>query len=268
MKAFWKWLDKLETLQARFVLWFVLGLVVIVIFLIIPRITSCPLEPTKLTEERFFHSISIEGNQQRQKDENKARFISRDNDQSADNAQENTEKKDIHERLLLLVCDARLTDIALALLTYCLVIVGYFQILRNEKTVRDLERAFLFFSLGPFIVPGSGKYTVFAKNTGRTPAIVKEYFFGFRGDVPTDEQPTYSHTGIFEFRTYEGIVPANDSPQIGTLTADVDITPIAYGYFRYEDIFKRPHTSRFCWKIGKAGVPLEVVGSPQWNEWD
>jgi hypothetical protein len=43
--------------------------------------------------------------------------------------------------------DTKFTDLLLAFFTYCLVIVGWFTIRSSERTVQNLERAFL--AVGP-----------------------------------------------------------------------------------------------------------------------
>src|SRR5262245_23378725 len=43
--------------------------------------------------------------------------------------------------------ESKFTDLMLAFFTYCLVIVGWFTIRNSERTIRNLERAFL--SVGP-----------------------------------------------------------------------------------------------------------------------
>lgn len=42
-----------------------------------------------------------------------------------------------------LICDAKITDIGIMFFTYCPVIVGWFGIKSNQRTVEDLERVLI-----------------------------------------------------------------------------------------------------------------------------
>src|SRR5262249_16198356 len=80
--------------------------------------------------------------------------------------------------------EMKFTDLLLAYFTYCLVIVGWFTIRNSERTVQNLERAFL--AVGPKIEtlsnPGRPPFirmTFLVHNTGRTGALITKAYGEF-----------------------------------------------------------------------------------------
>jgi hypothetical protein len=73
-------------------------------------------------------------------------------------------------------CDAKITDLAVAYFTYCLVIVGWFGIRGSQKAAEIVERAYLSPGYGLMIEDRSEVRVgihLGVRNTGRTVGILK-----------------------------------------------------------------------------------------------
>jgi len=177
--------------------------------------------------------------------------------------------------------EAKFTDLLLAYFTYCLVIVGWFTIRNSEKTVQNMERAFL--SVGPTQITTlyrSGPTTPFIRmtllvhNTGRTGATVTKIYGEFSRTRPAGDKPIYQHgkAEITDFSVAAGV--------------EIDLAPFFFendfvgqqffwGYVEYLDIFKIKHTSRICAAIFPAstagtspGKFQLIEGTDAWRESD
>lgn len=83
------------------------------------------------------------------------------------------------------LCDAKITDWLIVFFTYCLVVLGFVQIKSSERTVRAVERPWLFIQeakISALLNPQPGvppRFHLFLQNAGRSQArIVK-----FRGNL-------------------------------------------------------------------------------------
>ena len=167
--------------------------------------------------------------------------------------------------------EIKFTDLLLAYFTYCLVIVGWFGIRSAERTVRNLERAFL--SVGPAKITklyrgadDNGytapfiRLTLHVFNTGRTAAVIKNIYGEFSQAPPSGDKPVYT----------------NGSNQITDLSIAAnqssDLTPIAFeddfvgeqffwGFIEYRDIFRIKHIPRFCAWIVPNDPPIMQVST-------
>jgi hypothetical protein len=169
-----------------------------------------------------------------------------------------------------LLCDVRITDIALVYFTYCLVIVGWFTLRSGERTSRDLERAIIVG--GPTANPGrdaEGNIILIPQfaNYGRSFASLKEIRIGVSDDEPVSSTPDYSR---LETHQHDLVVHPDAKnvrdPHAG-VTHSIGEPFYCFGYFKYLDIFRREHTSRFCGRM-HPDLRFEVAGHPAWNEWD
>lgn len=159
-------------------------------------------------------------------------------------------------------CEMKLTDIAIAFFTYCLVVVGAFQIKRTEYVMRESERAHVFAGPDDKIVTHNGTriVAITAINTGRSPAIMKAINASFYRTEP-GYWFKYPKSATIDFDLVikgNDVVPPPSRPTINT--ADPADTFIA-GYVAYTDIFQRFHTSRFCVRLdGDRYTP----SGPRW----
>jgi hypothetical protein len=170
-------------------------------------------------------------------------------------------------------CDeSRFTDFLIAYFTYCLVIIGWFGIRSNERLSRNLERAFIFGT--PHIdsaktVPGGNIFIeIVMHNTGRTAGTVKVIYGEVSPNVEPFGEPVYAHGST---REANGMLP----PTLGNairapVTFECPVTADFYffGYIDYDDLFRRPHTSRFCAKIFIDGSGIEAAGNDAFNDWN
>jgi hypothetical protein len=90
--------------------------------------------------------------------------------------------------------EAKGMDVAIVFFTYCLVIVGWFGIRSGERTVRDLERAYIFG--GPTNIRTNPERTkvwvnLTVDNPGRTPAILNLAHAEFSLTPPKGNVPAY-----------------------------------------------------------------------------
>jgi hypothetical protein len=179
----------------------------------------------------------------------------------------------------------KLSDFLLLFLTYCLAIVGYFQILRSEEHTRTIERAFifggpLFISQQPVLLgtpplpgvianaDGTSSVKIVAQNFGRTPGIIKRVFVQFSLNEPMGDQPVYgtgqSHAPDLILQPNNPIYPIRQEP----FSSQYTVSHYCFGYIEYIDMFRNIHTSRWCFRIFPGQARSELAGSAAYNEWD
>jgi hypothetical protein len=183
--------------------------------------------------------------------------------------------------------DAKITDLALVLFTYCLVVVGWATMRSGERSVRMLERGFLFLEVVTDGAGGSPKggikdikfmpddaevdsavkdsdtrgaiIGVRFRNHGRTPAVITSlrsnvrYFPGTprltAKELKLPEGPFVVRSGELSHEFYDGF-----SITYGEWKSRYDDGGIyLIGEIFYLDIFQRPHTTGFCWKWNPFG---------------
>ena len=173
------------------------------------------------------------------------------------------------------LCELKLTDIAIAFFTYCLVVVGWFTIRSNEQTVKNLERAYL--AVGPtalftrMLPTPNVSLKLNIHNTGRTGATITTIFGEFSRAPPIGDKPQYGN-GRLE-RTDLSIAAGTDTVLDAYVFED-DFTgeQSFWGYVLYRDIFKRTHTARFCVRLYPAapavgvGGQFQIAGGDAWRE--
>ncbi len=180
-------------------------------------------------------------------------------------------ENDIAAPLRNLLCEARVTDIALVYFTYCLVIVGWFTMRSGERTSRDLERAII--GGGPYIAnpsrdaEGNMILTPQFANYGRSFALLKEIIIGVSDDEPSSSTPNYSGLAIHRYDLVIHPDAKNVRDDHISVTHSIEKPFYCFGYFKYHDVFRREHTSRFCGRV-HPDHRLEIAGHPAWNEWN
>lgn len=171
------------------------------------------------------------------------------------------------------VCKTKIPDLWMIYLTYCLVVVGYFQIRRSEKTVRELERAHIVCgpvnggALGLKIIDGKTRVYICVSNNGRTAAIVKECAVCFALEEPVGT-PNYTGAKIIKYDTGVGPNIAKIVLSNAAYFSEITVPHHCFGYLKYVDIFKETHTNRFCVKIDTAAQNVETSGPEAWSDFD
>ena len=165
-------------------------------------------------------------------------------------------------------CNTKVSDLALLFLTYCLALIGYFQIRRSEKLAQGMERAHLFCGPAPPFAIISGNRTTVpfsVSNYGRTAGILKEIYGEFSAVEPTG-RPRYS--GGKTTRTDMGVAPNFEGGVVENFESPFATDHFFYGYVAFVDIFGERHVNRFCNKIFPQTDRVEVAGPDTWNEYD
>ena len=169
--------------------------------------------------------------------------------------------------------EAKFTDLAVAFLTYCLVIVGWFGIRSNESLSRNLERAFIFGT--PEIDAektddGNGNtfVQIMLQNTGRTAGTIKVIYGEVSKSVEPFGKPVYNNGSKREANGM--MAPTQGKAVRAPVTFECPVTSdfFFFGYIEYDDLFRRPHTSRFCAKIFLDRRGIEAAGNDAFNDWN
>jgi hypothetical protein len=275
---------KWHSLAREFWIWIAIGLIVMMLFgFAVNNACSVPLVRDVIAEQRNNPSNQEGGAGQQAQPNNAGASAIRGetNRPTADNKGQ--------PRPEISLCNTRIPDLGLIYLTFCLVVVGYFQIRRNEKSTRDLERAVLISGpqlyaqapLMPGMQFGINNWTpaitiqgnvahvhITLTNCGRTPAVLKEVFVQFSQAEPMGDTAIY---GTGERARFDTGIPAGNNSAPCRL--DPFISPhitqhYCFGYVKYEDIFHQMHTNRWCIRITPGTFDAQVAGSDAYNEWD
>jgi hypothetical protein len=169
-----------------------------------------------------------------------------------------------------LLCDARFTDITLVYFTYCLVIVGWFTMRTGERTSKDLERAVIIGAIKASPARDeNGNMVLFPQfiNYGRSFALLKEIRIGVSDDEPLSGTPDYSQLTSHRYDLVIYPNAPNFRDERVTVIHPAQKPFYCFGYFKYMDIFRSEHTSRFCGRV-HPDLRLEIAGHTAWNEWD
>jgi len=158
--------------------------------------------------------------------------------------------------------EIKITDIAIAFFTYCLVIVGWFQLRSNEKTVLDLERAYVSGG-GPNI---GQHFVVTVDNYGKTPATLIEYAVEFCDVTKIPDHPLYKDVGYQRIPHRANLRPKTTFAIAAHPVPTGLQNPVVYGRFWYEDIWRRPHSHGFILSLSPAVLPRDI--STAHTGWD
>jgi hypothetical protein len=168
------------------------------------------------------------------------------------------------------LCNIRIADLALIYFTYCLVVVGFFTMRSAETSAQQIERAFLFGGGGPVQVIGTHVHGIMhCLNSGRSNAILKEYYFGWSATEPTGT-PTYPPTAIHSGGKEDLICAPDKVVLLADNPIDISKTSYCFGFFKYKDIFGIDRESYFACRfvmMPPNTVRSVVVGGDAWNRW-
>jgi len=164
-----------------------------------------------------------------------------------------------------------LATLALAVSTFGLWIVTRRSVRIAERTLTELERAYVFPShkqiIGSNTIPLSIQYRM--RNIGRTPAIIKEFRVCFYNNetLPAGE-PNYS---AGELQKFNWAIAGNDSGDTKIFTSPFTGRQLFCAEIRFLDIFGIGQYSRAAseWQpegFGDEGETREAGGEP-YNSW-
>lgn len=218
---------------------------------------------------------AIEGQKQSAKDQNgtnnfRNRLIIQKQEPERDH--QNTYADDLKDYLPSWLCgDTKVTDILLAFLTYCLVIVGWFGIRSSERTTHELERAYIFGT--PQIDQSQKKVgttfiEVMLQNYGRTMGTVEIVYGEVSLSTEPHGKPIYKNGSA---RVANGAIAPTLREAIRapvTFECPTDKDFFFFGFITYSDLSRRPHVSRFCAKIFADGNGIEAAGTTAFHDWN
>jgi len=145
---------------------------------------------------------------------------------------------------------------------------------RAAEHIPAVERAYLF-ATPAFIGTDNDKtettVEITVDNPGRTPGILTSIYGQFSNKPPKGDVPQYNGGGSYPFELT--VNSTNGDPRARVVLPVVFKTDFAeqqffWGYIEYLDIFKKPHTSRFCTLISPAESRWQVTGGRAWNDWN
>lgn len=129
-----------------------------------------------------------------------------------------------------------------------------------------VERAYVFG--GPtelFLLHDQATVRLAMQNYGRTPAVIKEWLVEFVAQEPRGKSPAYEASK----RTVANEILEPDklfSPS-AVFRSEVAAPFFILGYIAYDDVFRQPHTTRFCVGVARDGKAA-YAGHPAWNGYD
>lgn len=150
----------------------------------------------------------------------------------------------------------------------------------SAEYLAAVERAYVFTSLTPF-PDGHNRtnYQITVYNTGSTPAVIERVQMQFAEHVPTGP-PSYNGDGnefdIFIAEGASAVVgqgnPAAPIPMIWQANFAPAITQWAFGFVIYRDVFKKSHTTKFCYVVNPMSqveaIHIQRSGTREWNDFD
>jgi hypothetical protein len=139
----------------------------------------------------------------------------------------------------------------------------------GERSAKIASRGWTF--IGPLIKSIKGRaggkkvqFQIIIGQYGTTPSRVTEYCVQISQDEPTGDLPKYAESSVVK-----ADFPMGPGDQFAVLEPfTVNDPTFVFGYVRYEDVFERPHRSRFCAKISSRQPKYVVAGGPAWNAFD
>jgi hypothetical protein len=140
-----------------------------------------------------------------------------------------------------------------------------------------LERAYIFAAPANIKVDQARTKTtlqIAVDNPGRTPGILTAIYGQYSPQAPLGEEPVYEggHSEPLDWVINSSVgLNALDSENKLVLpyTFGIDFAdPIFFwGYLDYLDVFRKPHSTRFCFLIYPGDGKWQGAGSRVWNDW-
>jgi len=188
-----------------------------------------------------------------------------------------------------------ITDLALVYFTYCLVIVGLFQMWNTDETAKRTQRAYVFGGspFGPVksewveplkngeVFPEARYYNdprqMTINNYGKTPAFITSVEYGFCDELPKCMLVSKAmNRKLLSFTTVPH--PSNVYPPTGSgvpiyryrhvqFNRAEHEGKIFFGRIWYTDVFHEKHFSTFSLRLTKEGFS-NPVGDSYTDDWD
>ena len=272
-KDFTPEMAKKYSLKWRFLRWIALGFILI---LAIPLIVCSTMDSFQRATDRQQHSEQNQANPYQLKN-GTVSLTRRDNSIKTKNNNQDTANSYHSRNPYFDFCrNLKVTDLALVWFTYCLVVVGWFQIENTERTIQDLERAFIYGGTMPIealsgAFEGWNNFELIAANYGRTNGIIKEVYWVLSEQEPPGDVPTYKGAQFKRFETaISPSTPTDKFMRIETVAKPSNFGGdfFVYGCIKYKDIFGKTHLCRFCNKLISNNRNPIPAGDPAWNKDD
>ena len=141
------------------------------------------------------------------------------------------------------------------------------------KHIPAVERAYIFIQpseRGGFIGPGDTTVAfVEVQNFGPTPGFLETLYGEFSHSKPTGKAPRYDAAKGTKFAIDTVIGKSEIPTPLHQRFETPGLGPTYFfGYVEYRDIFKRPHTSRFCALLTPMDGTTALAGDRAWNSWN
>jgi len=181
--------------------------------------------------------------------------------------------------------DIRITDVALGLFTYCLIVVSWFQIRTSENAVRAIERPWLFIQgvrTSSFLAPQEGhpaRFHIAFQNPGRTQSRITK----FRDKIFTAREVTEAVVDSVEMteapldvafgvtipaagKEVETVVKIESVSRELAEQVNVDMVRlISRGVLTYEGAFGDRYETAFCVAYVSGTKEWEGFGGAKYN---
>jgi hypothetical protein len=132
--------------------------------------------------------------------------------------------------------------------------------------VPAVERAYIFG--GPtdlFLLHDQASVRLAMQNFGKTPAIIRGWLVEFVAQEPHGRKPAYDETKRTEVN--EILEPDKMFSPAMTFRSEIPAPFYIVGYILYDDVFRKPHTTRFCVGVTRD-AKAAYAGHPAWNAYD
>jgi hypothetical protein len=132
--------------------------------------------------------------------------------------------------------------------------------------VPAVERAYVFG--GPtdlFLLHDQASVRLAMQNYGRTPAVIRGWLVEFVAQEPRGKKPAYEEAKRADAN--EILEPDKLFSPAVTFRSEIPAPFFIVGYIAYDDVFRKPHMTRFCVGVGRDGKAA-YAGHPAWNAYD
>jgi len=129
-----------------------------------------------------------------------------------------------------------------------------------------VERAYVFG--GPtdlFLLHDQATVRLAMQNYGKTPAVIRAWSVEFVAQEPRGAKPGYDKSK--KTVTNEILEPFKLFSPATVFRSEIPAPFFIVGYIAYEDVFRQPHTTRFCVGVARDGKAA-YAGHAEWNVFD
>lgn len=174
-------------------------------------------------------------------------------------------------RPMQFVCEAKVTDLALTYLTYCLVVVGWFGIRSGQEAAEKVERAYLWPGYGLMIEDRDNVRIgihLGVRNTGRTVGIMKTVHSTLITKEQDDDPKSVITYDVFRGRE-DAIIPDPNTEARSGIWHRLNVMPkVSRGWITYRDIFGKTHRQAFRYVVHPSGRTDSLPDSFEYQPWN